>query len=87
MLLKTVIQAIPTYTMSYFWIPSTILKEIEAMSANFWWGHSEKGIHLKSWSALKNPRLRAGWASEISVISTKLYWQRKSGRSWITPIP
>ncbi|KAL5564701.1 hypothetical protein UlMin_027865 [Ulmus minor] len=37
-LLKYVIQAIPTYTISCLITPDTILKEIEAACARFWWG-------------------------------------------------
>lgn len=37
-LIKVVIQAILTYTISCFRIPSTIIGEIERMIAKFWWG-------------------------------------------------
>lgn len=49
-LIKSVIQAIPTYAMSYYRIPTTINKEIENMCAKFWWGGtiSQKRIHWKN---------------------------------------
>lgn len=61
-LLKAVIQAIPTYTMSCIRIPTTIKNEIEAMSANFWWGITEKGkkIHWKAWNYLQEPKVNRG---------------------------
>lgn len=34
--IKAVLQAIPTYTMSYFLMPKSFCKEIESLMANFW---------------------------------------------------
>lgn len=42
-LLKAIIQAIPTYDMFCFRIPTTILKDIERLCANFWWGNNDDG--------------------------------------------
>jgi hypothetical protein len=50
-LIKSVLQAIPSYVMSIFLIPSTIIDAIEKMMNTFWWGHSganNKGIHWLS---------------------------------------
>jgi hypothetical protein len=53
-LLKVVVQAIPTYTMSVFQLPKTLCKDINAMMAKFWWGHkqNDKRIAWMSWSKL-----------------------------------
>lgn len=61
-LFKAVIQAIPTYAMSCFRMPSTIIHEIEAMCANFWWGYSDKGkkMHWLAWEKLKSSKENGG---------------------------
>jgi hypothetical protein len=54
-LIKSVLQSIPTYLMSLFTIPSSLCDEIEKMMNSFWWGHSgaqNKGIHWMSWDKL-----------------------------------
>jgi hypothetical protein len=54
-LIKSVLQSIPTYFMSIFTIPSSLCDEIEKMMNSFWWGHSgarNKGIHWMSWDKL-----------------------------------
>lgn len=61
-LIKAIIQAIPTYAMSCFIIPCSINNNIESMCARFWWGTNEKDkkIHWKNWSSLKRPKCDGG---------------------------
>ena len=54
-LIKYVLQSIPTYFLSLFTLPSSLCDEIEKMMNSFWWGHSgaqSKGIHWMSWDRL-----------------------------------
>ena len=46
-LIKTVAQAIPTYTMGIFKIPISLCNDINAILAKYWWGQTkdEKKIH------------------------------------------
>jgi hypothetical protein len=59
-LLKSVIQAIPTYTMSVFRLPKTLIKEINSLMSKFWWSFKENfnKISWMSWQKL-------GWKKEI----------------------
>lgn len=45
-LLKAMAQAIPTYTMSIFLFPKTLLREINAMMSRYWWGNHEKELKI-----------------------------------------
>lgn len=38
MLLKAVLQAIPTYTMGIFLLPQNITSKLNVMFKKFWWG-------------------------------------------------
>jgi hypothetical protein len=54
-MIKSILQSIPTYVMSIFLIPSTLIEEIEKMLNSFWWGHSAnngRGLHWLSWERL-----------------------------------
>lgn len=53
-LIKSVAQAIPTYTMSCFKIPNNICEDIDSLCAKFWWGAAGKKrkIHWMSWKKL-----------------------------------
>lgn len=59
-LLKSVIQAIPTYMMSCFRIPSSIINDIERKCAHFWWSSYEDKSSLDK---IENfmPTKRRGW--------------------------
>jgi hypothetical protein len=53
-LIKSVAQSIPTYTMSCFKVPKGWCVDIQAMVANYWWGQqqNEYKIHWLSWGKL-----------------------------------
>ncbi|GMJ05563.1 hypothetical protein HRI_004225500 [Hibiscus trionum] len=52
--IKSVLQAIPIYTMSCFLLPSTFCKKLEGVLGRFWWRNSssKRGIHWCTWNSL-----------------------------------
>uniref|UniRef100_A0A803L3C5 non-specific serine/threonine protein kinase n=1 Tax=Chenopodium quinoa TaxID=63459 RepID=A0A803L3C5_CHEQI len=61
-LIKAVIQAMPTYIMSLFRIPDSIVEEIHKLMNRFWWGSSDvkRKIHWQSWEKLCSPKGNGG---------------------------
>ena len=61
-LIKVVVQAIPTYTMNCFKLPLGLCEEIESMIRKFWWGQrgDRQKIHWVSWGALCKPKSEGG---------------------------
>ncbi|XP_057803522.1 uncharacterized protein LOC131018836 [Salvia miltiorrhiza] len=61
-LIKSIIQATPTCTMSYFKIPSAVCHDIEMACANFWRGESDIGkcLYWVSWKALCEQKSKGG---------------------------
>jgi hypothetical protein len=61
-LLKAVVQAMPTYTMSVFQLPKTLCKEINSMMSKFWWGHKEKDYKVAwmSWRRMGRAKENGG---------------------------
>ncbi|XP_030499797.2 uncharacterized protein LOC115715121 [Cannabis sativa] len=62
-LLKTVIQSLPTYAMSVFLIPSGTIDEIEKLMARFWWKTSSSkwnGIIWMSWERMATHKHNGG---------------------------
>ena len=45
-LLKDVIQVIPTYTMSEFQLPKTLCKDLNSMMGWFWWRSKENELKI-----------------------------------------
>jgi hypothetical protein len=61
-LLKAVVQAIPTFCMSVFLLPVTLCKEIQGMMQRFWWGHKNNSsrIHWVRWEQMGKAKSEGG---------------------------
>ena len=61
-LLKAVVQAIPTFAMSCFKLPVGLCHDIEMMIRKFWWGQrgEQRKIHWKSWEVMYQPKYQGG---------------------------
>ena len=53
-LIKAVVQVIPTYTMSCFKLPLGLCNDIESLIRKFWWGQrgERRKIHWMKWDSL-----------------------------------
>ena len=61
-LLKVVVQAIPTFAMSCFHLWVGLCQDIEMLIRKFWWGQrgDRRKIHWKKWEVLCKPKLDSG---------------------------
>ncbi|XP_019190337.1 PREDICTED: uncharacterized protein LOC109184754 [Ipomoea nil] len=62
-LLKNVIQAMPSYAMMVFLLPLSLCKEIETLMNGYWWTGSvgsRKGIRWRAWEGLAQPKAAGG---------------------------
>lgn len=53
-IIKAVIQAIPTYTMSCLKLPKSLIKELEVLTRKFWWGYDGdiRKVNWVNWKKL-----------------------------------
>ena len=61
-LLKAVVQAIPTFAIGCFKLPVGLCDEIEALIRKFFWGQKgeQRKIHWKKWEVLCKPKSEGG---------------------------
>ncbi|XP_057432687.1 uncharacterized protein LOC130725479 [Lotus japonicus] len=61
-LIKSVVQAIPSYVMSCFILPDSVCADIERMVSRFYWGGDveKRGLHWASWHKLTRSKFDGG---------------------------
>lgn len=91
-LIKTVIQAIPSYIMSIFMLPKTFCNKIASLIARFWWRSAgkERGIHWTKWAKLQKPKMEGGLgfrdlhAMNLALISKQVWrLQNNPNALWV----
>ncbi|KAL5568003.1 hypothetical protein UlMin_024578 [Ulmus minor] len=61
-LIKSIIQAIPTYAMNLFKLPSSLIRELQRLCGQFWWGgdSGKRRMHWCSWEKLCSHKADGG---------------------------
>ncbi|XP_031106167.1 uncharacterized protein LOC116010798 [Ipomoea triloba] len=59
-LLKSIAQAMPTFTMSIYLLPKTLCSNLENTLNKFWWQNKESDIHWLSWEKMCSPKSSEG---------------------------
>jgi hypothetical protein len=61
-LIKAIVQAIPSYSMGVFKIPSSLCKDLNDLMQNFWWNHMSRNskIHWMSWKNMGRSKTIGG---------------------------
>ncbi|XP_031131897.1 uncharacterized protein LOC116033284 [Ipomoea triloba] len=60
-LLKSVAQSMPTFSMSVFLLPASVCLSIQRVMNRYWWSSGrDKGIHWKAWDRLCVPKKHGG---------------------------
>ncbi|XP_042964743.1 uncharacterized protein LOC122298967 [Carya illinoinensis] len=75
-LIKAVLQSIPTYTMNVFRFPRKLCKDINSMIANFWWSGNKdsRGIHWKGWDKMGENKKNGGMGfRDIDVFNRAMF--------------
>ncbi|XP_056697634.1 uncharacterized mitochondrial protein AtMg00310-like [Spinacia oleracea] len=69
-LIKSVIQAIPTYLMGVYKLPCSIIDEIRSMTTRFWWrsSGSQRKVHWKNWDTMCTPKCLGGMGFRDMVV-------------------
>ena len=74
-LIKAVIQALPTYLMGVYKIPVAVIQEIHSAMARFWWGGKgeERKMHWVSWEKMCKPKCMGGMGfKDLAVFNDAL---------------
>jgi len=85
-MIKSVLQAIPSYVMSIFQLPATLINTIEKMINSFWWGHgrtNQREINWLSWEKLSMHKTNEGMGFE-DLTTFNLAMLGKQGWKFLT---
>ena len=82
MLIKAVLQAIPTFTMSCFKLPMGLCDEIEKLIQRFWWGQrgDQRKIHWIKWEDMCELKSEGGMGFKELVLFNDAFLARQTWR-------
>lgn len=80
-LIKGVIQVIPTYCMSVFLLPKALCLEINKLMQNFWWSHfnNDSKVHWMSWSRMSVAKKLGDMGIRDLRVFKKHCWRNRVG--------
>uniref|UniRef100_A0A803PIJ2 Reverse transcriptase domain-containing protein n=1 Tax=Cannabis sativa TaxID=3483 RepID=A0A803PIJ2_CANSA len=86
-LIKSVIQAIPSFAMSCFRLPKSICASIQSLTAKFWWGFTsnKRKIHWRNWSALSASKFFGGLGFLSLTSNNHALLAKQAWRIWSNP--
>ncbi|KAL2245810.1 UNVERIFIED_CONTAM: hypothetical protein Sindi_2849200 [Sesamum indicum] len=72
-LIKLIVQVIPTYVMACFWIPDSFLPELESMTTSFFWhGELEHRMHWGPGARFGSIERRRSWIRRLKENNSML---------------
>jgi hypothetical protein len=68
-LIKSIIQAMSTYSMSCFLLSKVSCQKLNSILGRFWWGGNldKRSMHWLEWDKLSVPKSKGAWVLEICI--------------------
>ena len=82
--MNSVVQALPTFTMSVFMLSKGLCDKYEKMIRDFWWADEEghRKVHWMSWERMIKPKRAGGLVSETCTCLIKRFSLNMDGDSF-----